>query len=78
MVSGEWNRRRAPVTLSGVPTPMRSVRAFLLPVAIVAACEHTAPFGALELDSLGPAAPGLPRRLTFNTGDDRNPRSPAA
>jgi hypothetical protein len=36
-------------------------------------CAHGEPFRPEAADSLGPAALALPRRLTFNVGDDRSP-----
>lgn len=38
-----------------------------------AACAHEAPFAWAGPDTLGPFEAGVPRRLTFNPGDDRNP-----
>lgn len=38
-----------------------------------AACEHTTPLEYEPPEALPPASDALPRRLTFNPGDDRNP-----
>jgi hypothetical protein len=40
---------------------------------LVAACSHSEPFATDPPDPLGPADPDLPRRLTYNLGDDRAP-----
>jgi len=40
---------------------------------LAAACEHTTPLEYEPPDALPPASDALPRRLTFNPGDDRNP-----
>jgi hypothetical protein len=38
-----------------------------------ASCGHEPPFAWSAPDTLGPFGAGIPRRLTFNPGDDRNP-----
>jgi hypothetical protein len=45
----------------------------LLFVLSTATCEHGAPFTWAGPDTLGPFGTTMPRRLTFNTLDDRNP-----
>lgn len=54
---------------------MRPAAAPLLVVLVltVASCGHEAPFAWAGPDTLGPFGDVLPRRLTFNPGDDRNP-----
>ena len=54
---------------------MRPVAASLVVVLglAVAACGHEAPFAWTGPDTLGPFGGPVPRRLTFNPGDDRNP-----
>jgi hypothetical protein len=48
-------------------------RPWWLPAALaLAACVHGEPFDG-DRDPLGPASEQLPRRLTFNVGDDRSP-----
>ena len=42
-------------------------------VLTIAACGHEAPFTWAGPDTLGPFGGAVPRRLTFNPGDDRNP-----
>jgi WD40 repeat protein len=49
------------------------MRAFALCCCLLAACEHAPSYGVAAPDSLGPRTLALPRRLTFNTGDDRHP-----
>ena len=54
---------------------MRSL-AWLLAAGLAllsAACEHTTPLEYEPPEALPPASDALPRRLTFNPGDDRNP-----
>lgn len=48
-------------------------RAALPVLLVVAACAHGEPAGSNSPDPLGPAGAELPRRLTFNPGDDRAP-----
>jgi len=54
---------------------MRPAAAPLLVVLVltVASCGHEAPFAWAGPDTLGPFGDVVPRRLTFNPGDDRNP-----
>ena len=56
---------------------MRPAAASLLVVLVltIASCGHEAPFAWAGPDTLGPFGGGgaVPRRLTFNPGDDRNP-----
>jgi hypothetical protein len=49
------------------------MRLFLVGLFCVAACEHAAPTADGSPDPLGPRTAALPRRLTYNTGDDRHP-----
>lgn len=50
------------------------MRVLVTLVALAAlACEHTLPFGAPDLEPLGPITSTLPRPLTLNRGDDRHP-----
>ncbi len=39
----------------------------------LSACAHEAPYAWMGPDTVGPFPSGLPRRLTFNSGDDRGP-----
>ncbi len=50
----------------------RVLRMVVLSLA-VAACEHAAPFDVPPAEPRGPFDAAIPRRLTFNTGDDRTP-----
>ncbi len=50
----------------------RRVAALSLALAL-AGCEHTAPFPPGDYGSDQPFAPGSPRRITLNLGDDRAP-----
>jgi hypothetical protein len=52
---------------------MRAVRQSLVWVCLLLACEHSAPYAPGGMQPLGPFGTGLPRRLTFNPGDDRTP-----
>lgn len=45
----------------------------LVLLGCLAACGHEDPWQATPPDPLGPITTTLPRRLTFNTGDDRAP-----
>jgi hypothetical protein len=49
------------------------MRFLILCCGLLAACEHAATFVVAAPDSLGPRTLAVPRRLTFNTGDDRTP-----
>jgi hypothetical protein len=52
----------------------RAGRGLLLVAGLGAlGCAHGEPFSPDAADTLGPAASALPRRLTFNVGDDRSP-----
>lgn len=47
---------------------------FVVGLALLsAACEHTTPLEYEPPEALPPASDAIPRRLTFNPGDDRNP-----
>ena len=54
---------------------MRPAAAPLLVVLVltIASCGHEGPFVWAGPDTLGPFGSAVPRRLTFNPGDDRNP-----
>jgi len=52
---------------------MRPVSALFLLVLAGASCGHEGPFAWAGPDTLPPFESGVPRRLTFNPGDDRNP-----
>ena len=45
----------------------------VLLVVLTLGCGHEDPWHSAAPVPLGPATPGLPRRLTYNTGDDRAP-----
>jgi hypothetical protein len=45
----------------------------LVAVLAVPGCDHGEPAGVDPPDPLGPATQAVPRRLTFNPGDDRSP-----
>lgn len=47
--------------------------ALLTSTALTAGCTHAWPFDAGSPDRLGPRGEAVPRRLTFNPGDDRDP-----
>ena len=49
------------------------VRGMVLWGLVVAGCELAAPFDLPPPEPRGPFDPAIPRRLTFNTGDDRAP-----
>jgi hypothetical protein len=50
-----------------------SRRAWLALALGLTACGHGEPFDVGDSDPLGPVSDALPRRLTFNVGDDRSP-----
>ena len=50
---------------------MRLAPALLVVISL--GCGHEDPWQSTPPAPLGPATPGLPRRLTYNTGDDRAP-----
>jgi len=52
---------------------MRPALLLVMMAFVAAACGHEPPFAWTGPDTLGPFAAGVPRRLTFNPGDDRNP-----
>lgn len=51
---------------------MRALRQSLLGLCLLA-CEHSPPYTPAGVPPLGPFGTALPRRLTFNPGDDRAP-----
>lgn len=51
----------------------RSLAGAVALALLAAACAHPEPFDPGARDPLGPPDPDLPRRLTFNPGDDRAP-----
>jgi hypothetical protein len=57
------------------PGPHISTIRYLFAFALIAstACGHGEPFGTEKQNPGGPFSPLLPRRLTFNVGDDRTP-----
>jgi len=56
-----------------LPRPVRAVVRLALASLAVAACEHSSPGRVAGIDHVGPFPTGLPRRLTFYTGNDRTP-----
>lgn len=52
---------------------MITIRILLLGCCLLAACDHAWPYDASPPGPRGPLGQVLPRRLTYNTGDDRHP-----